>query len=168
MHPNAYLAGNVTLGENVSIWPGAILRGDVNAIRIGSGSNIQDGTVIHVRGDFPGRQKGLPTVIGANVTIGHRVTLHGCEIEDGCLIGIGAIVLDGSVVREGTLVAAGGLVPPGKVLDGGLWVGSPVRRLRDLTEDEKSMLTWNSQHYIELSKVWKKNQSEGFVGKTSS
>jgi carbonic anhydrase/acetyltransferase-like protein (isoleucine patch superfamily) len=124
-------------------------------ISIGHRTNIQDGTIIHVRGDFPGKQNGLPTVIGSDVTIAHRVTLHGCTIEDGALIGIGAVVLDGAVVKTGTLLAAGSLVPPGKTLDGGLWAGSPAKRLRDLRPEEVEMLKWNPQHYVELARIWK-------------
>lgn len=155
VHPSSVLAGEVLLGENVSIWPLSVLRADLNLISIGDRTNIQDGTIIHVRGEFDGKQKGCPTIIGSDVTIAHRVTLHGCTIEDGSLVGIGAIVLDGAVIRSGTLVAAGSLVPPGKTLDGGLWAGSPVKRLRDLRPEEEAMLKWNPQHYVELAKAWK-------------
>lgn len=155
VHQSAIIDGNVSLASDVSVWPGVILRGDLNAITVGEGSNIQDGTVVHVRGHFPGKQKGLPTTIGSGVTIAHRVCLHGCTIESGSLVGIGAIVLDGAVVKTGTLVAAGSVVPPGKVLDPGLWAGTPAKRLRDLTPEEKAMIKWNAEHYVELGVAWK-------------
>jgi carbonic anhydrase/acetyltransferase-like protein (isoleucine patch superfamily) len=150
--PSALLIGDVELGEAASLWPMAVARGDVNHIRIGARTNIQDGSVLHVthaHGDAPG---GHPLVIGDEVTVGHKVTLHGCTVGDRCLIGMGSIVLDGAVLDENVLLGAGSLVPPGKVLDGGaLWLGSPVRRVRALTADEIKRLAYSAEHYVRLA-----------------
>ena len=155
VHPAALVYGAVTVGKASSIWPGTVLRADLNEIIIGDSSNVQDGTIVHVRGEFAGLQKGMPTVIGNFVTVGHAAKLHACEIGDLCMIGIGAIVLDGARVLTGTILAAGALLPPGKVADGGLWVGSPARRLRDLTDAEFAMLRWNATNYSSLARKWK-------------
>ncbi len=127
VHESAVVIGNVTLGEDVSIWPMAVVRGDVNKIRIGARSNVQDGTVIHVTHDGPFTPGGVATEIGEDVTIGHKVMLHACTIEDTCLIGMGAIIMDKAVVRSEVIVGAGSLVPPGKELESGyLYMGSPA------------------------------------------
>lgn len=140
--PSAVITGDVFLGENVSIWHHATLRGDINEIRIGEGSNIQDNVVIHVSYD----QK---TTIGKRVTIGHSAVIHGCEIKDDSLIGMGAIVLDGAVVDSFVLVGAGSLVPPDKHLESGyLYLGSPVKKVRPLTDVEKTMIIENAKHYL--------------------
>lgn len=126
--PTALVIGNVVLGENSSVWPMAVIRGDINSIHIGKFTNIQDGTVIHVNhvGEF--NPKGNPLVLGDEVTIGHRAILHGCTIEDRCLIGIGTIVMDDVIVHSNVIIGAGSLVPPGKELESDyLWVGSPVK-----------------------------------------
>src|SRR5262245_11542314 len=125
--PAATVVGDVILGDDVSLWPGTVVRGDVNFIRIGDRTNIQDGAVVHVTHDGPqGPAGGIPTYIGADVTIGHGAIVHACTIEDACLIGMGAIVLDGAVIRREAFVAAGALVAPGKVVgQGELWVGNP-------------------------------------------
>jgi carbonic anhydrase/acetyltransferase-like protein (isoleucine patch superfamily) len=123
----AVIIGNVTIGENSSVWPMAVIRGDINSIRIGDKTSIQDGTVIHVNhaGDF--NPTGNPVVIGNQVTIGHQVTLHGCTIFDLCLIGIGSIVMDDVVIESEVILGAGSLVPPRHRLTGGyLWLGSPA------------------------------------------
>lgn len=167
--PEAVVIGDVQLGEDSSVWPMCVLRGDVNSIRIGARTSIQDGTVIHVSHRHAARPEGangasLPraprlvpvgeghaTVIGNDVTVGHRVILHGCTVEDRCLIGMGSIVLDGAVIREGTLLGAGSLVSEGKELEGGyLWLGQPARRVRVLTDAEKHALTYSAQHYVRL------------------
>lgn len=149
--PAAVVIGDVVIGDDSSLWPMAVARGDVNYIRIGARSNIQDGTVLHVthaHGEVPG---GHPLVIGDDVTVGHNVTLHGCTIGDRCLIGIGSTVLDGAVLEPGVLLAAGSLVPPGKVLEGGyLWLGSPVRRARPLSDAEMVRFEYSAQHYLRL------------------
>jgi gamma-carbonic anhydrase len=129
--PNATLVGDVEIGENASIWFGVILRGDGPGIRIGENSNLQDGTVVHVA------SRGLMTVVGRNVTVGHMALLHACEVQDGAFIGMHSTVLDGAVVESGAMVAAGALVAPGKIVRRGeLWAGNPARKLRDLTEKD--------------------------------
>lgn len=129
--PNATVIGNVVLGENSSIWFQSVVRGDVNWIRIGDNTNVQDGSVLHVT------SKLHPLEIGSRVTIGHMACLHGCKIEDNCLIGIGAVVLDGAVIGEGSLVGAGALVPPGKEYPPrSLIIGSPAKVAREVTEKE--------------------------------
>ncbi|MDT8451683.1 MAG: gamma carbonic anhydrase family protein [Gammaproteobacteria bacterium] len=148
---SAVVTGDVTLGADSSIWPMASLRGDINSIRVGARSNIQDGSVLHVTHDSEYAPGGLPLVVGDDVTVGHNAVLHACIIEDECLIGMGAIVLDGAVVQRGAMVGAGSLVPPGKVLEGGyLWLGSPVKRVRELSQKEQAYFKYSAQHYVEL------------------
>lgn len=128
--PTALVLGRVTLGERVSVWPGAVLRGDINEIIVGEYTNIQDLCVGHLEDD-------LPLVVGAYVTVGHGAILHACEVGDNCLIGMGAIVLNGARVGDGAIVGAGSLVPPGKeVPPGVLALGSPVKVARKLSEEE--------------------------------
>lgn len=151
VHPSAHIIGDVVLGDDVSVWPGAVIRGDVNAIRIGHGTNVQDLSVLHVSHKSSWDPGGSPLIIGSNVTIGHRVILHGCEIGDECLIGMGAIVMDKVVVQPRVLVGAGSLVPEGKVLESGyLYLGSPARRVRALTDKEMAHFQYSAQHYIRL------------------
>lgn len=148
---DAAVIGDVTIGEDSSIWPMAVVRGDVNKIRIGDRSNVQDGSVLHVTHSHEGTPGGFPLYIGDEVTIGHNVTLHGCTIHDRCLVGMGSIVLDGAVLEEGVLLGAGSLVPPGKRLEGGyLWIGSPVKRARPLTDNEKEWFSYSAAHYVRL------------------
>ena len=143
---NATVIGDVVLGANVSIWYGAVVRADVEKIRLGADSNIQDNSVLHVD------SSGHSTVVGKGVTVGHRVVLHGCTIGDGALIGIGAIVMNGAEVGAGALVAAGALVPPGmKIPPGMLAVGAPARVKRPLTDEEKERLRHSAAHYVELA-----------------
>lgn len=149
--PQALVVGRVAIGEHSSVWPMSVVRGDVNSIRIGARTNIQDGSVLHVTHDSEYAVGGSPLVIGNDVTIGHRVVLHACTVEDLCLIGMGTIVLDGAVVRSGAMIGAGALVPPGKRLDGGyLYLGVPARRVRPLTEQETRYLKYSAQHYVRL------------------
>ncbi|EEQ98197.1 Protein yrdA, putative [Perkinsus marinus ATCC 50983] len=154
IHPAAVVDGDVRLGEDVSIWPMAVVRADVDTIVIGDRTNIQDGCVLHVRGEFYGKQEGMQLVIGEDVSIGHAVTLHACRIEPRTLIGIGSIILDGAVVEEGTIMGAGSLLPPGKVATPGLWIGNPARRLRDLKDNEKEMVKYNAANYVNLKNAW--------------
>jgi carbonic anhydrase/acetyltransferase-like protein (isoleucine patch superfamily) len=147
----AAVIGDVVIGDDCSIWPMAVLRGDVNHIRVGARTSIQDGTVCHVTHDHPGQPGGFPLLLGDDVTIGHNVTLHGCTIGNKCLVGMGSTVLDGAVLEAGVFLAAGSLVPPGKTLEGGyLWVGSPVKKARPLTEAEEQWLGYSAQHYVRL------------------
>jgi len=147
----ALVSGDVKVGADSSIWPMSVVRGDVNSIEIGERTNIQDGSVLHVTHDSEFAEGGMPLRIGDDVTVGHKVVLHACTIEDRCLIGMGAIVLDGAVVRSGSIVGAGALVPPNKDLQGGyLYVGSPVRQVRELTGKEKQFLKYSAEHYVRL------------------
>lgn len=150
---SAAVIGDVHMGEECSVWPMAVIRGDVNRIRIGDRTNVQDGTVIHVTHPYSELPDGYSVNIGNDVTIGHNVTVHGCTIGDECLIGIGSIILDGAVIEPRVLLGAGSLVTEGKVLDSGyLYVGSPARRVRMLTEDELNWFLYSSKHYVKLSR----------------
>jgi carbonic anhydrase/acetyltransferase-like protein (isoleucine patch superfamily) len=144
--------GDVRIGPESSVWPLCVLRGDIHRIEIGSGTNIQDGTVLHVSHDSRFLPGGAPVVVHDLVTVGHQVVLHGCEIRELCLIGIGARVLDRAVIEPGTMIGAGSLVPPGRVLEGGyLWVGTPVRRMRPLKERELEYLEYVARNYVKLA-----------------
>ncbi|MEO7673431.1 MAG: gamma carbonic anhydrase family protein [Pyrinomonadaceae bacterium] len=156
IHENAYISedvtviGDVEIGENASVWFGSIVRGDVNFIRIGAGTNIQDGTVIHVS------SKTHSTILEENITVGHRVTLHGCYVESECLIGIGSIILDGVRIGKNSLVAAGSLVTPGtRVPPGSMVMGSPAKFKRPLTEEEIAGITESARKYIQLSEIYR-------------
>jgi carbonic anhydrase/acetyltransferase-like protein (isoleucine patch superfamily) len=149
---SAVVIGDVEIGQQASIWPMAVLRGDIHRIRVGAGSNIQDGTVLHVSHDSRFLPGGAPTIVHDRVTVGHQAMLHGCEIHDQCLIGIGARVLDRAVLRSRVMLAAGAVVPPGKVLEGGyLYVGAPAKRTRILTDLELEYLGYAALHYMELA-----------------
>jgi len=150
--PAASVIGDVVLGDDVSIWPGTIVRGDVNFIRIGARTNIQDGSVVHVSHDGPhAKLGGFATVIGSDVTIGHKAIVHACRIEDAVLIGMGAIILDGAIVRRHGFVGAGALVAPGKeVGERELWLGNPARKVRMLSDAEVEALFYSAQHYVRL------------------
>lgn len=143
VHPNATVIGNVTLGENVSVWPGVVMRGDCGKITVGANSNIQDGTVVHTTGGFS------ETTIGARVTVGHSVILHGCNVADDCLIGMGATLLDNCTLGPRTMVGAGALVTYSKAfLDGGLLVGSPAILKGPLTAKHIAMIDASWPLYI--------------------
>ncbi len=145
--PGAIIIGDVEIGEDASVWFGSIIRGDVNYIRIGARTNIQDGTVIHVS------SRTHPTVLQDNITVGHRVTLHGCHVESGCLIGIGAILMDGVRVGANSLVGAGSLVTPGtQIPPNSLVIGSPARVKRPLNDDELAFLDRSWRNYVELKR----------------
>ncbi|MGH8155032.1 MAG: gamma carbonic anhydrase family protein [Rhodanobacteraceae bacterium] len=151
LDPAATVIGDVELDDDVSIWLGAVLRGDVERIRIGARSNVQDGAIVHVTHDGPYTPGGLPCVVGADVTIGHGAILHACTIGDGCLIGMHATVLDGAVVESHAFVGAGALIVPGKVVgEGELWVGNPARRVRRVGDREIEALLYSARHYVEL------------------
>ena len=151
VHPTASVIGDVVLGDDVSVWPGSVIRGDVNHIRIGAGTNVQDLSVLHVSHKSSWDPTGAPLIIGNNVTIGHKVILHGCIIEDECLIGMGSIVMDKVVVQKHVLIGAGSLVPEGKVLESGyLYMGSPTKKIRALTEKELAHFMYSAKHYIKL------------------
>jgi carbonic anhydrase/acetyltransferase-like protein (isoleucine patch superfamily) len=157
----ALLIGDVVVGENSSIWPCAVVRGDVSHIRIGARTNLQDHCVVHVSHDSRFRPGGQPTDIGDDVTVGHRVTLHGCHIGDRCLIGMGSLLMDGSVVEDDVIVAAGSLVTENMRLHGGqVWMGRPARAVRPLTESEKEYLRYAAQHYVRLKDRYLRAGSE--------
>src|SRR5690606_13973598 len=148
----AVVIGDVALADDVSIWPGTVVRGDVNHVRIGARTNIQDGSVIHVSHAGPHtRRDGYPTIIGADVTVGDKAVTHACTIGDGALVGRGGLVMDGAVVGKHAFVGAGALVAPGKKIgEGELWVGSPARRVRKRTDAEIEGLIYGAGHYVRL------------------
>lgn len=148
---SSVVIGRVTLGEDVSVWPLVAIRGDVNDITIGPRTNIQDGSVLHLTAPDSSPPNGFGLRIGADVTVGHKVILHGCTIGDRVLIGMGAIVMDGAVVESDVILGAGSLVSPGKVLQsGGLYVGAPAKRVRDLKPEELQFLQYSAAHYVKL------------------
>jgi carbonic anhydrase/acetyltransferase-like protein (isoleucine patch superfamily) len=149
--PAAVVIGDVSLGENASVWPLVLIRGDVNHIRIGARSNIQDGSIVHVSRPYPGNDAGWPTILGDDVVIGHQVALHGCTIADRVLVGIGAIVLDGVQVASDVIIGAGSVVTPGKELESGyLYLGNPARRSRELRPEEIARIPKMARDYVLL------------------
>ncbi|MEP6939409.1 MAG: gamma carbonic anhydrase family protein [Rudaea sp.] len=149
--PAAVVIGDVALGDDVSLWPCVVARGDVNHIRIGARSNIQDGAVLHVTHDGPYTPGGFPLVIGADVTVGHGAILHACTIDDACLIGMHATVLDGVHVHKHSIIGAGAVVTPGKVIgEAELWVGNPARCVRALSSSQIAQLYYSAKHYVKL------------------
>jgi carbonic anhydrase/acetyltransferase-like protein (isoleucine patch superfamily) len=140
---DAVVIGDVEIGADSSIWYGTVVRGDVNHVRIGARTNLQDQTVVHVT------SKTHPTVIGDDVTVGHRVVLHGCTVHDRCLVGIGAIVMDGAVIGPDAMIGAGALVAPGTVVPPGtLWLGAPAKQKRPLTPEELAFLPRSAANYV--------------------
>ena len=150
------IIGEVSLADDVSVWPYAVLRGDVNSITVGARSNIQDGSVLHVSHKTAAKPEGSPLVIGEDVTVGHKAMLHGCRIGNRVLVGMGTTVLDDAVIEDDVMIGAGSLVPPRKRLVGGyLYVGSPVRQVRVLTDEEKAFLKYSAAHYVRLSQQYR-------------
>ena len=148
---SAVVIGRVKIGEDSSVWPCAVIRGDVHDIEIGARTNIQDGCVIHATHDGVYTPGGLSTFIGDDVTLGHNATIHACKIGNACLIGMNAVVLDGALVHDKVIVAAGAVVGPGKELESGfLWRGSPIRKARELSDKELEFLEYSAKHYIKL------------------
>ena len=155
LHPTTYcsasadIIGDVRLGPNASVWFRSVLRGDINGIRIGEGTNIQDGCLLHVRAE-------TPLIIGTRCTLGHGVIAHACTINDHCLIGMGAIVLDNAIVNSYTLVAAGSVVRQGEVLpEGVLAAGVPARVVRPLTDEERTMIDTSAEHYVAYAAMYR-------------
>ncbi|MFU8876507.1 MAG: gamma carbonic anhydrase family protein [Wenzhouxiangellaceae bacterium] len=149
--PAATVIGSVRLADDVSVWPGSVLRGDVNHIEIGARSNIQDGTIGHVTHDGPFTPGGIALIVGEDVTVGHAAVLHACTIGNRCLVGMGALVLDGAVLEDDVMLAAGSLVAPGKRLEAGwLYRGRPAGQARRLTGQELEMLRYSAEHYVRL------------------
>jgi carbonic anhydrase/acetyltransferase-like protein (isoleucine patch superfamily) len=144
--PTATIIGDVVVGADTNIWFGCIIRGDVNEIRIGERTNIQDGTIVHVAREKYG------TYIGSDITIGHMALIHACTLEDNCFIGMRATVMDGCVVEEGAMIAAGALLTPGKRAGRNqLWAGTPARHVRDLGAEERQHLAATGAHYVRLA-----------------
>lgn len=148
---SAVVIGDVVMGNDVSVWPSAVIRGDVESIRIGAGTNVQDGSVLHVSRAEDGASSGHPLQIGKGVTIGHKVVVHACTIGNYCLLGMGAIILDDAIIDDYVLLGAAALVPSGKKLAGGfLYMGAPAKQIRPLEDSEKKFLEHSYQHYIQL------------------
>jgi len=151
LDPSAVVIGDVTIGAHSSIWPQAVIRGDMHRIRIGARSSIQDGAILHITHAGPYNENGWPLTIGDEVTIGHRAVLHGCTIGNRALIGNGAIVMDGAVIADEVVVGAGALVPPGKQLQSGfLYIGSPCRQARPLSDSERDFFRYSADNYVAL------------------
>jgi len=147
----ALVVGQVSIGDDSSIWPMATVRGDVHSISIGARTSVQDGSVLHVTHAGPYDPEGHDLVIGNDVTIGHKAMIHGCTIEDSCLIGMGTVVMDNAIIHSQVILGANSLVPPGRELEGGfLWVGSPARKIRPLTEEEKAFFKYSAGNYVKL------------------
>lgn len=147
--PTATVRGNVTLGEHVSVWFSAVIRGDEDEVRVGDGSNIQDGAVLHV-------SSGFPCILGKQVTVGHGAIVHGCTVEDGALIGMRATVLDGAVIGEGAMVGAGAVVPPGMIVPPNtLVLGIPAKIIGDLNDRQRAMTIIAAQHYVERKEEYR-------------
>ncbi|WP_420993748.1 gamma carbonic anhydrase family protein [Cupriavidus sp. 30B13] len=148
---SAVLIGDIEIGADSSVWPMVTIRGDMHRIRIGARTSVQDGSVLHITHAGPFNPDGFPLTIGDDVTIGHKALLHGCTVGSRILVGMGAIVMDGAVIEDEVILGAGSLVPPGKVLAGGhLYVGSPARRARALTEKERGFFRYTAGNYVKL------------------
>ncbi len=151
LHPSSQVIGEVTIGDDSSIWCNTVLRGDVNRIVIGRGSNVQDLTMGHVSHKTPQKPQGSPLIIGDYVTVGHSVILHGCTIGNECLIGMGSIVMDDVMIPDQVMIGAGSLISPGKTLEGGmLYMGRPAKAVRALTEEELAYLKYSAEHYMRV------------------
>lgn len=164
VHESAVVIGDVTIDDDSSIWPMAVIRGDVQHITIGKRSNIQDASVLHVTHDSKYTPGGLPLHIGDGVTIGHRATLHACSIGDYCLIGMSATIMDGAILGDRLIIGAGSLVPTGKKLQGGyLYIGSPVRQVRSLKAEELESLEYSANHYVKIKNIYMKDAKKAIA-----
>lgn len=149
--PSAVVLGDVTLGDDVSVWPQVAIRGDMHTIRVGARTSIQDGCILHITHAGPYNTDGWPLSIGSDVTIGHNAVLHGASIGNRVLVGMGAIVMDGATVEDDVVIAAGALVTPGKTLKSGfLYAGSPARQMRELSEKEMDYFVYSANNYVQL------------------
>ena len=159
---SAVVLGDVEIGTDSSVWPLVVIRGDMHSIRIGERSSVQDGSVLHITHAGPFNPQGFPLNIGDEVTIGHNVTLHGCSLGNRILVDMGSIIMDGAVVQDEVVIGAGSLVPPGKVLESGyLYVGSPVKQARALTDKERSYFSYSAANYVRLKD---QHLMEGYAG----
>jgi len=157
---SAVVIGDVELGADSSVWPLTVIRGDMHRIRIGQRTSVQDASVLHITHAGPFNPDGFPLIIGDDVTIGHKVMLHGCTLGSRILVGMGSTVMDGAVVEDDVIIGAGSLVPPGKRLESGhLYVGSPVRQARPLTDKERAFFTYTAGNYVKLKD---QHLAEGF------
>ncbi|MGA8133992.1 MULTISPECIES: gamma carbonic anhydrase family protein [Pseudomonas] len=157
---SAVVIGDVEIGADSSIWPLTVIRGDMHRIRIGQRTSVQDGCVLHITHAGPFNPEGFPLLIGDDVTIAHKVMLHGCTVGSRILIGMGSIVMDGALIEDEVIVGAGSLVPPGKVLESGfLYVGSPVKQARALTDKERAFFTYSAANYVKLKDL---HMAEGY------
>ena len=160
--PGARLIGDIEIGPEASIWYNCVLRGDVNRIRIGARTNIQDGSVVHVDSPRPGQEGGHPTLIGSDVLIGHLAMVHGCILHDRAFVGLGAIVMDGCEIESDAMLAAGAMLTPGKrIPQGQLWAGRPAKYVRDLSEAELAGQRAGVAHYVALAKMHREALSSG-------
>ena len=151
--PTALVIGNVVIGDQCSVWPNTVIRGDIHSIRIGSRSSIQDNSVLHVTHAGPYNPDGYPLTIGDEVTVGHQVTLHGCTLGNRILVGMSSTVMDGAIVEDEVVIGAGSLVTEGKTLKSGwLYMGRPARAVRELTEAEKKYFKYTADRYVQLGK----------------
>ena len=149
--PQASVIGNVKIGDDSSIWPGSVVRGDVNYIHIGQRTNIQDNSTIHVSRDSDDHPGGFPAIIGDDVTVGHHVILHACKIGSRCLIGMGSLVMDNVTIEDDVMLGAGSLVTQNTILSAGhLYLGRPAKPVRELREEELQRLVYSAQHYVRL------------------
>ncbi len=149
--PASTVIGDVTLGDDVSVWPGAVIRGDMHWIKVGHRSNVQDNAVLHITHASDYNPDGFPLTVGDDVVIGHRAILHGCTVGDRILVGNGAIVNDGAVVHDEVIIGAGCIVPPGKVLESGyVYVGNPAKPLRPVTDEEIAFFRYSPANYVKL------------------
>jgi len=155
--PQAAVIGDVVIGDDTSVWPMAVIRGDVNSITIGHSCSIQDGAILHVTHDGPYTPGGIPLILGQGITVGHKAVLHGCTIDDYCLIGMGTLILDGARIQKHVMVAAGSVITPGKELESGhLYLGNPARLIRPLTSKEIEQLEYSAAHYVRLKNKYLK------------
>lgn len=159
--PQSTVIGDVTLGEDVSVWPGAVIRGDMHYIKVGNRSNVQDNAVLHItHASEKFNPAGFPLNIGEDVIIGHSAVLHGCTVKDRVLVGIGAIINDGATIENDVMIGAGAVVPPGKTLESGhVYVGNPAKALRPLSDKERAFLPYSPQNYIKLKNQYLAEQS---------
>ncbi|MCX7552867.1 gamma carbonic anhydrase family protein [Marinicella sp. S1101] len=160
--PFAVVIGEVTLGDDVSIWPMVVIRGDVHRINIGASTNIQDGSILHVTHRNDADPDGGPLTIGQGVTVGHGAILHACDIGDYCLVGMGSTVLDKAQMEHHSMLGAGSVLPPGKIIKTGeLWVGNPAKKVKDLSQSQRQSLEYSAKHYVKLKDTYQQQQTDG-------
>ena len=159
---SSVVIGDVEIGADSSVWPLVVIRGDMHRIRIGARTSVQDGSVLHITHAGPFNPDGFPLTIGDEVTVGHKVLLHGCTLGSRILVGMGSIVMDGAVIEDEVILGAGSLVPPGKTLESGfLYVGSPVKKARPLTDKERAFFSYTAGNYVKLKD---QHIAEGYAG----